>query len=156
MGKRGPAGKPTQLRLLHGDRSDRINTDEPVPTDGDLTTPEGADLDPEVQAVWDYTVDQLEGMGLAFPADRDALLCYCEAVVAHRKASAAIARSGLLIRTSRGGNFMRNPLIQVQRDSATLVRVFAREFGLTPSSRSDIHMGGGKGEQGAGPERLLS
>ena len=51
---------------------------------------------------------------------------------------------------------MRNPLLAVQRDAAALIRVFAREFGLTPSARSDIRMGGGKSDAGAGPERLLS
>jgi hypothetical protein len=31
MGKSGPAAKPTKLRVLHGDRADRINADEPEP-----------------------------------------------------------------------------------------------------------------------------
>lgn len=151
--KRGPAGKPTALRMLHGDRKDRINTDEPPAPEGDVEAPEMSD---EVREIWDYTVEQLTAMHLVSRADRDVLACYCEAVVAHRKASAGIARSGLLIRTSRGQTFMRNPLLQVQRDSAVLIRVLAREFGLTPSARSDIRMGGAKDDAASGPERLLS
>lgn len=32
---RGPAGKPTSLQILHGDRKDRISDAEPVPGRGD-------------------------------------------------------------------------------------------------------------------------
>jgi hypothetical protein len=53
MGKRGPAPKPTNLRLLHGDRRDRINTSEPLPADGIPVCPKSA---PDVvREVWDYT-----------------------------------------------------------------------------------------------------
>lgn len=153
MGKRGPAGKPTRLRVLHGDRPDRINTDEPEAPDG---LPEALDdMSDEVREIWDYTLDQIDAMGLASPADRDVLRAYCEAVATHRQASRALAKSGLLIRTARGNQFMRNPLIAVQRDSATLVRVLAREFGLTPSARAGISVTG-SADDGAGPERLLS
>jgi hypothetical protein len=51
-----------------------------------------------VRAVWDYTVVEVEQMSLASAADRDALLCFCEAVVAHRKASVLLARSDVLIK----------------------------------------------------------
>jgi P27 family predicted phage terminase small subunit len=153
MGKRGPAKEPTHLKVVKGTASPEDAEREPRPLADPLEAPD--ELDDEVMEVWAYTVRQLEGMGLATPADRDALVCYCEAVVAHRKASAAIAQSGLLIRTSRGNAFQRNPLLAVQRDQAALVRVFAREFGLTPSARSEFGQGGNHGS-GSGPERLLS
>jgi P27 family predicted phage terminase small subunit len=154
MGERGPSGKPTALRVLHGDRKDRINTDEPVPPSGLPAAPEG--MSDDVRAVWDYTVSILGPMRLATPADRDALACYCEAVVTHRKASAGLAQTGIIVRTSRGNTPMRNPLLAVQRDAAALIRVFAREFGLTPSARAGISLGDGNTSSGAGPERLLS
>jgi hypothetical protein len=40
MGKRGPVAKPTSLRILHGDRKDRINTSEPVPPTSEITSPD--------------------------------------------------------------------------------------------------------------------
>ena len=40
MGKRGPKGKPTSLRVLDGDREDRINRNEPLPGQGDVVAPE--------------------------------------------------------------------------------------------------------------------
>jgi P27 family predicted phage terminase small subunit len=140
--------------VLHGDRKDRINSNEPVAPDGLPEAP--AEMSDEVRAVWDYTVGILGPMRLATPADRDALACYCEAVVTHRKASAGLAQTGIIVRTSRGNTPMRNPLLAVQRDAAALIRVFAREFGLTPSARAGINMGAGDSGSGVGPERLLS
>lgn len=151
MGKRGPAPKPTNLRLLHGDRKDRINTNEPVPR---ALLPECPDdVAADVRAVWDYAMAELEPMGVATAADRDALLCYCEAVVAHRKASAILARSPVLVKGIHG-NMVRNPALQIQRDAAQTVRAFAQEFGLTPSARSQI----ARPDEGHGrsAERLLS
>jgi P27 family predicted phage terminase small subunit len=153
MGKRGPTKEPTSLKLVKGTADADALDLEPRPAEGRLAAPDG--LVEEVREVWDYTVAQLDAMHLAHPSDRDALVCYCEAVVAHRKASQAIARSGLLIRTARGGHYMRNPLLVVQRDSAALVRAFAREFGLTPSARADFSSGARRHDP-AGPERLLS
>ncbi|WP_394621288.1 phage terminase small subunit P27 family [Lentzea sp. JNUCC 0626] len=135
MGKRGPSPKPTALRLLHGDRADRINTDEPTPRTGLPHCPD--DASDEVRQVWDYTVAELQVMGLAFPADRDSLRCYCEAVVAHRRSSAVLAKSAILVKGIHGG-MVRNPALQIQRDAAMTIRAFAGEFGLTPSARSTI------------------
>ena len=138
MGKRGPAPKPTALRLLHGARKSFINTDEPPTPEGPMECPpEASD---EVRAIWDYTVLMLEIMGTASPAGRDSLLVYCEAVVTHRKASALMARSEVLIRGMHGTP-VRNPLVQIQRDAAAVIRAFAQEFGLTPSARSQIRSG---------------
>lgn len=156
MGARGPKSTPTNLRILKGERKDRINTDEPVPPDG---LPDPIDeLSPEVRAVWDYTLAALASMKLATPADRDTLIAYCEAVVTHRKASALLAKSNVLVpmATRRGKVAVRNPAVQIQRDAAMLIRILGREFGLTPSGRSDIRMGGGRGRDDAGAERLLS
>ena len=152
MGKRGPRPKPTNLRILHGDRKDRINTDEPIPTSGVPAPP--YEMDAEVQQVWDYTVEQLRVMRTISMADRDVLACYCEAVVTHRKASKLLATTPVLIRHPKGGTYSRNPLIQIQRDAASTVRGFAQEFGLSPSARSEITMSGATG--GYAAERLLT
>lgn len=151
MGRRGPAPKPTNLRLLHGDRKDRINNNEPMPRSALPECPD--DVSDEVRAVWDYTMAELEPMGVATAADRDTLLCYCEAVAGHRRASALLAKSDVLIK-GRHGTPVRNPALQIQRDAAQTIRAFAQEFGLTPSARSQI----AKPDegQGRGAERLLS
>lgn len=153
MGRRGPRPTPTNVRLLHGDRADRINLDEPAAPDGLPQCPD--DASDEVREVWDYTVDQLDTMGTATPADRDSLRAYCEAVVTHRKACALLAKSNVLIRSAKGGSLIRNPVVQIQRDAAATLRGFAQEFGLTPSARSEIRMARETGH-GRSADRLLS
>jgi P27 family predicted phage terminase small subunit len=152
MGKRGPQPKPTNLRLLHGDRKDRINSEEPVPSDGLPVCPSYAS--DEVREVWDYTLGELTVMKCATPADRDALVAFCEAVVLHRKASEAIARGDLLI-DGMHNTRIRNPMVLIQKDAAAQIRAFGQEFGLTPAARSQIRMGGTE-KSDAGAARLLS
>jgi P27 family predicted phage terminase small subunit len=128
---------PTPLRLLTGDQhKNRYNTDEPAPRASGPALP--AEIGDEVAEVWHRVVGELTAMGIAYAADADALRCFCEAVVVHRKASFLLARSPVLVKGTLGG-MVRNPAIQVQRDAATTIRQFAAEFGLTPSSRSTIH-----------------
>jgi P27 family predicted phage terminase small subunit len=137
--------------MLHGDREDRINRHEPAPPTGRLICP--PEISAEVRAIWDYTAPLLSEMQIADAGGRDALLCYCEAVVLHRKASALLKSQKVLIEGLHGGP-VRNPAIAIQRDAATVIRAFAQEFGLTPSARSQIVMESRTGVHGA--ERLLS
>jgi len=148
MGKRGPAPKPTVLKLIDGTQRDRINFDEPIAASELPECPEGASDD--VREIWDYTVHHLAIMHLAKAPDRDALFCYCTAVVNHRKASAVMASSPILIKGIMGG-LVRNPALTVQYHNAHIVRQFAQEFGLTPSARSAITVAGKKdGTEDAG------
>lgn len=138
MGRRGPVPKPTALKILHGEnRPSHLNLNEPVPRAAPPVCPDDVTL--EVRAVWERVVSELDAMNLARAADTDALRCYCEAVVTHRRASELVGKSALLLRGQKG-NLVRNPIIAIQRDAAILVRTFAAEFGLTPSSRSRIEV----------------
>lgn len=148
MGRRGPAPKPTSLRLLQGDRKDRINDREPVARDILPDLPDGVAAD--VAEVWEYTLGELIVMKTVAAADRDSLICYCEAVVAHRKASAILARSPVLVKGIHG-NMVRNPALQIQRDAAQTIRAFAQEFGLTPSGRTRIQTEGRNGGEQTNP-----
>lgn len=136
MGKRGPAPKPTKLRLLEGARERDVNQSEPIPRSGKIVPPEG--LSDDVRAIFEYVVSELEHMKIASPADVDSIVCFAEAVDKHRKASALLARSSVLVKGLHG-TLVRNPALAVQRDAATTIRQFAQEFGLTPSARARIN-----------------
>lgn len=139
MGLRGRKPKPTALRLIDGDRKDRIAENEPIPRGLPPVLPEGVSA--EVRYIWTYTVRELDAMGILYAADRDVLLAYCEAVVTHRRACAELATGTVLVR-GQMGNQVRNPALQIQRDAATQIRTLAQEFGLTPSARTRIEVRG--------------
>ena len=73
--------------------------------------------------------------GVLTAADADGLRIYCESVARYRHAAQLLDQSGPLItatgRGARRGELVKNPLHQIVRDNAVLVRAFARELGLT-------------------------
>ncbi len=151
MGLRGPAPKPTPLRILHGDNANRINYDEPITSEGIPEAPD--DLTPAARKVWDYIVHELAVMGCARKPDRDQLRAYCEAVRLHADAC-KFTTVGAVVKDPATGQVKVNPAVRIQLAAARTMLIFAREFGLTPSSRSQI-----KAEKVANDntaERLLS
>jgi len=135
MAKPGPAPTPTHLRVIRGERKDRINKSEPKPKTSKPKCPSW--MSDEAKAVWRRTSKQLDAMGLLFEADQDILAAYVNAVVNYQKASELVDRSGVLIKGRRDG-VVTNPAVRVQRDSATLIRMLAGELGLTPSARTRL------------------
>ena len=142
MGLRGPAPAPTAVKELRKTRKDRIHLDEPKARGGLPEPPDS--LRGLALEIWEYTIEELRVMRVMSYADRDSLVAYCEAVATHRRASSALAVEDLIVNTERG--YVKNPLIQIQRDAAVLMKQYAAEFGLTPRARSEIRVpsaGGG-------------
>jgi P27 family predicted phage terminase small subunit len=139
MGRRGPAPLPTKLKLVHGEaRTSRLNLTEPEPADEAPIVP--ADLDPAARIVWDRVL-RTQAPGVILAAHTDTLRLYAEAVVRYEEAAALLRGSGpLLIDRHHGGAAVRNPLHQIVRDNATLVRQLAGDLGLNPSALSSVHL----------------
>jgi P27 family predicted phage terminase small subunit len=74
------------------------------------------------------------------------LRLYCDAVVRYNEAAALLEKSGPLVRGVRAGELVKNPLHQVVRDNATLVRTLAGDLGLSPSSRVGLKDRSGNAE----------
>jgi P27 family predicted phage terminase small subunit len=121
---------------LRGVQPKRINFDEPVPLERAINRPEWlSDLAAEE---WNRVAPHLVAMRVVTEADLTALCVYCEAVARWRRLAELVARSAPVIQ--RDGGVVKNPLYSQVRDAATEVRVWAREFGLTPSARSGIRV----------------
>jgi len=146
----GPTPKPTALRILQGERRDRINTQEPKPEPGIPQCPEHACE--RVKAIWDYTVDHLAKMGCVTLADRDMLYAYCEAVELHQYTSEVIAKTKAKPRDSTWGIW---EAVKMQKSAADSMRQLGAHFGLSPSSRSTIKVGD-KPTDDRSAERYLS
>lgn len=78
MGKRGPEPKPTALRVLHGDRKDRINDAEPVAPEVEVRPPE--ELSDEAREIWTRLAPSLIAVGVLTVWDIDAFQITCEAL----------------------------------------------------------------------------
>ena len=137
MGRRGPSPAPTKLKLLRGERRpSRVNYREPKPAAGLPQMP--ADLAPGASVAWQRVMAGLGPTGVLTAVDHDVLRAYAEVVDRYVAAAIALAASGPLIRGTRGGELVRNPLHAIVRDNATLLITLARELGTTPSARSGL------------------
>jgi P27 family predicted phage terminase small subunit len=135
MGRRGPPPTPTKLRVLHGDRPQRINPREPEPEPGVPDQPPG--LTPRAQEIWDYLVAVLEPSGVLTKADGLGLYMLAEQWAIYRDAATLVNTSAVLVRSDRGG-LVRNPATTTMMQAAATVRVLCQEFGLTPAGRVNL------------------
>jgi len=129
---------PTKLKILHGERRKaRLNRDEPQPRANRPKRP--ADLSAAAAIIWRRIMRDFGGTGVLTAVDADALRAYCEAVARYKYAAKMLEDSGPLVRGQRSGELVKNPLHQIVRDNADLMRQFARELGLTPAARTGLH-----------------
>ncbi|WP_433406948.1 phage terminase small subunit P27 family [Streptomyces sp. CA-146814] len=160
MGRRGPTGKPTALRVLHGDRKDRINTDEPQPSELDIVPP--AWLSEAAVEVWEQLADDLIGKGVLTAWDAEAYANWCDAVVRRRDAAEHVDQDGAVVELPvfnkngdlTGHRMGKNPWLLALDAADAQVQRYGARFGLTPSDRSQLKIAPPTNPGGA--ERLLS
>lgn len=135
MGERGPKGKPTELRILHGDREDRINRSEPKPDSAAVEPP--YDLREPAQIIWDRLAPDLISKRILTAWDVDQFAVFCDAVATYRECREKLDEEGYTARGSAGG-VIKSPYWQIARDAASIMTSVGSRFGLTPSDRSHI------------------
>ena len=136
--KGGQPPLPTKLKMVRGDRNSRIPKNEPQPDSLRLRAPKPlAWMSADAKRVWSSLAKQLWQLGVLTEVDYDSFAVFCEAVVHHRQACRLVDASAVLV-ADQHGNLRKNPALQVVRDSASILRGMAQEFGLTPSARAGI------------------
>lgn len=136
MGERGPAPKPTRLRVLEGNPSHRpLPMNEANPRRIMPSCPSWLSL--EAKREWHRIAPKLFALGLLTEVDGRALALYCDAMATWKEARAILHKKGLTFTTPSGYKQQR-PEVAIARNSALLVRAFGAEFGLTPSARTRI------------------
>lgn len=152
MGARGAKPKPTALKVLHGDRPDRINDAEPIPPEQEVAAPE--DLSDDARAAWDRLAPGLIAVGVLTAWDVDAFVVVCEALARYKQATKLVNGSALLVQGPNG--FVKNPALIVQREAETTFAQYGARFGLTPSDRTQLKVDVSGASKGPSAERLLS
>lgn len=149
MGKRGPAPEPSILRYIRGNPSKTpINDAEPTPDllPGGASPPdwlEGAALEK-----WHEVVAVLTGMRVMTVADRETIARYC-ALWEQWKKNYDVVKRGADVIITRDANgevkYMQvTPYASQMTKIATLLLRIEQEFGLTPSSRSQVTIHGSR------------
>lgn len=136
MGRRGPKPKPTKLKVLAGERSDRINHREPDPPRGRPEKPE--DLTGLAGEEWDRIIPVLEAMGILTIADGPAVAMYCVAYERWRRARDAYADK-LHFSTTGGGSRPDACVGIAERAEQRMLNLLSR-FGMTPADRSRVQV----------------
>ena len=142
MGMRGPAPKPSSIRMLEGNAAKRpMPSNEPSPLAGEPDMP--LHLDREARREWKRLVPILLSMRVLTVADGVALANLCQAysmlVRAHQamQQAAKAGGSGLLMKTP-SGYVQQSPLIGIINSQVEIINRISREFGLTPASRTRV------------------
>ena len=132
MAKRGPKPKPTNLKILKGtQKTCRLNEYEPEPTFAMPEKPEYLDILAARQ--WDKLAHQLNEIGILSHIDGEALAMYCQLYSRWVACELQIQAKGITDITGRRASWA------IEAHSCRgLMHRFMAEFGLTPSSRSNI------------------
>lgn len=139
MGARGPAPKPTALRIIEGNPGKKpLSHDEPKPTLGIPPCP--AWLEPEAKKEWRRVSRELDRIGMLTLVDGTALAGYCESYARWRQAERILTEQGKLTYETDTGYVRERPEVGIAQRYLGLVKQFAAEFGLTPSSRTRIRV----------------
>ena len=143
--------RPNHLKILAGEREDRINRNEPTPTETSVAP--ATPLSPAAQAIWDRLAPDLEDKGCLTPWDADLFSVFCESAATYYETRALIGSSYAVQGSVK--NAVVNPLWRVLKDCAEAMARIGARFGLTPSDRAGIDVSTSTETPKHGPERIL-
>lgn len=144
MGARGPAPRPSALKILEGNPGHRpINRSEPKPRPVAPKCPDW--LDRRAKAEWRRISPELERLGLLTGIDMTAMAGYCQSYARWRQCQEVLAKDGLTFKTE-SGYLMPRPEVAIGNRALIEVRAFCVQFGLTPSARARMQLSEGPGD----------
>lgn len=138
MGRRGPAPRPTVLKVLAGNPDkQKKNRNEPKPRPLKPWCPSW--LDDDAKREWFRVLPILFKAGLVTEADGTALAAYCQSYSMWKQATKTLQEGGFTNRAPGGYRMLRPEVAMVQR-SLALIKQYCAEFGMTPSARSRMEV----------------
>ena len=133
-----PTPKPTALKRLAGNPGKRpLNEDEPQFSVGHMSAPKH--LSEEAKREWHRVTRELLEVGLLTRVDRAALAAYCQAWATWKEAEENLQKDGRVLLTDKGYAYQ-SPWVGIGAAAIDQMRRFGAEFGMTPASRSRIHV----------------
>lgn len=136
----GPPPRPAALKLLNG-RNDHTDSGgravDDVPFKREPMGPPPEDLTEAEAAVWEQLSPELDRLEITKAADRPAFERLVKAIVRGREADEDISANGIVEYGAKGGR-IKNPAVTVAEQASREIRMWAQEFGLTPSAENRI------------------
>lgn len=153
MSKPGPKPKPTALKVLDGNPGRRpLNANEPPVS---LGVPECPDwLSDVAKQKWFELISLLDKSRLMAREYATALALACEHYATAREAAGLIQEHGVLV-DGRDGEAVKNPACQIFKDNSLAFAKYMVEFGLSPSSRSQLKIPNNEPDKPEGIRRYL-
>lgn len=136
----GPAPKPTKLKQLEGNPGKRkLNKSEPQPP---IEVPDPpAILQGEASLEWIRITRLLKELGLISRTDLAVVTTYCVAWGEFFEAQDELNRHGsLLVEVGENGSMQPHPALSIRRKAEKTLLAMANQLGLSPSSRSRLHV----------------
>lgn len=142
----GRTPAPTRLKVLKGERKDRVNDAEPVPGELEVVVPSEVAADPVASGEWDRLAPDLIAKRVLTAWDSEAFGDYCLATARAQEAYRHLRAEGEVIDQDvfardgavTGSKLVRSPWSMVLRDALAVKAQRSARFGLTPSDRSQI------------------
>lgn len=137
----GPPPKPTALRKLEGDRSNRpARPPEPKPEAAPLGAAPPAFLDEEGCAEWARMYQVLHRLGLLTICDLTTFAIYCAIYSRCVKAETQLRRGPDLVKTP-SGYVQQSPWYSIAARSEDQFKGYLALFGLSPADRTRLLAG---------------
>jgi P27 family predicted phage terminase small subunit len=154
MARRGRKPKPTAIKELEGNPGKRpLNKNEPKPENTAPKCPTW--LDKEAKKEWRRMSKALEAIGILTKVDGAAFAGYCQAYARWKEAEEFLSKHGTIFKTP-SGYIQQVPQVSIAQAYLKIMKDFCSEFGLTPASRTRLHVGlEGENQEGDEMEMLL-
>ncbi len=134
----GRPRKPNHLKILAGEREDRINRNEPIPGEADISP----SLSPEAREVWDRLAPDLIDKKLLTAWDVDLFTAFCDAVAQYRQCRSLMGKDYVVPGSMR--NMVVSPYFKAMRECTEVMIKIGGRFGLTPADRAGLDVSGDK------------
>ena len=136
MARKGPAPKPTNMKLLSGTfRKDRATPGEPTPKIEVPSPP--SHLDAEARREWKRISVELARLGLVSKIDRAVLALYCQTWSDWTQAREELKGHGRTVKSPNGYEIP-SPHLTIANAAGKELRALAAEFGMSPASRTRV------------------
>jgi P27 family predicted phage terminase small subunit len=150
VGGKGFPPRPTHLKALEGCREDRLNRDEPVPSDGLVMPPLG--MPDEAMKIWNRLAPDLIAKKVLTSWDVDEFANGCR-IQALLNDALDVAEDSPLVSPGSNNNLVLNPAIRAVSTLEASLRSIWSRFGLTPGDRAQLKVD--DGGQSSGDEAYV-